>query len=151
MRKLQEYFNDYSSFHHTLGNQRTHLLGIPMIVISVFSWASTLIFWRTGLADLPSKLFQLDLGVVMLVLASFWYLLLDWALAISFMPVLFGLYWVGRALSPGLAAIFFVLGWIFQGIGHFFYEKKAPAFSKNIEHLLIGPIWLFVKLTRIEK
>jgi uncharacterized membrane protein YGL010W len=39
--------------------------------------------------------------------------------------------------------VLFVVGWIFQFIGHIKYEKKSPAFTKNFEHLFIGPLWAF--------
>jgi hypothetical protein len=39
----------------------------------------------------------------------------------------------------------FIVGWIFQFVGHAVYEKKSPAFMKNFEHLFIGPPWVFAK------
>ena len=36
----------------------------------------------------------------------------------------------------------FVAGWIFQFIGHGVYEKRQPAFFRNLVHLLIGPLWI---------
>ena len=36
----------------------------------------------------------------------------------------------------------FVLGWIFQLVGHYVYEKKTPAFLENLRQLLVGPLWL---------
>jgi len=35
----------------------------------------------------------------------------------------------------------FVVGWIFQFIGHFF-EGNPPSFLKNPIFLLVGPIWI---------
>jgi uncharacterized membrane protein YGL010W len=35
----------------------------------------------------------------------------------------------------------FVVGWVFQFIGHA-YEGKAPAFLTNLLHLLVGPLWV---------
>jgi uncharacterized membrane protein YGL010W len=43
----------------------------------------------------------------------------------------------------------FVLGWVLQFVGHGHYEKKSPAFFKNLTHLLIGPLWVFSKLTKL--
>ena len=71
--------------------------------------------------------------------------------ALADVPVAFGLfalglYFLGRALPiPALWSLF-ILGWIFQGIGHYHYEKKSPAFFKNLEHILIGPLWIFARL-----
>ena len=44
----------------------------------------------------------------------------------------------------GLAA--FVVGWVFQGIGHAVYEKNKPAFVKNLVHLMVGPVFLINEL-----
>ena len=35
----------------------------------------------------------------------------------------------------------FLIGWILQISGHLVFEKNRPAFTKNIVHLLIGPMW----------
>jgi uncharacterized membrane protein YGL010W len=35
----------------------------------------------------------------------------------------------------------FVVGWVFQFVGHA-YEGKSPAFLTNLLHLLVGPLWV---------
>lgn len=60
------------------------------------------------------------------------------------------------SLVLGLASIFisglwtwalglFILGWIFQFVGHAF-EKKAPEFFKDWRFLFVGLRWWFAKL-----
>ena len=44
----------------------------------------------------------------------------------------------------------FVVGWIFQFVGHAI-EGKPPAFFSNPAYLLIGPIWLWKKLQGLWK
>lgn len=44
----------------------------------------------------------------------------------------------------------FVLGWIFQFIGHFF-EGKPPAFFKDPKYLFVGVAWWFRKVTGREQ
>ncbi len=39
----------------------------------------------------------------------------------------------------------FIVGWIFQFIGHVF-EGNKPAFFKNPIYLIIGPLWWIKKL-----
>jgi uncharacterized membrane protein YGL010W len=146
---LENYFRDYAQYHRTKGNQRTHLLGIPMIVIAVLSWLSRVWIirpeeWMT--AGVPLSLIRWDLGIAALIIVSAWYTILNWRLGASFFLVLFGMYWIGRTLPNLLVWIFFVGGWILQLVGHYVYEKKSPAFLKNITQLLIGPIWIFAKL-----
>jgi uncharacterized membrane protein YGL010W len=47
--------------------------------------------------------------------------------------------------NPVLAAWLFVVGWIFQFVGHAF-EGKAPSFFRDPTFLLVGPLWLLRKL-----
>ena len=48
----------------------------------------------------------------------------------------------GAAMPMWLLIALFIIGWIFQGIGHAVYEKRQPAFAQNLIHLLIGPLWI---------
>jgi uncharacterized membrane protein YGL010W len=141
--RLANYFKDYSLYHKTRGNQLTHYLGIPLIVISVLGLLANLTF---GLQDLTgSPYFRIDGGSLLFVAGVIWYLFLDWKLTSAFSLVLVGFYFLGRVLPLYVNWSIFVLGWILQGIGHAAYEKKSPAFFRNITHLLIGPIWIFSK------
>ncbi len=47
--------------------------------------------------------------------------------------------------SGKLAAVLFVVGWIFQFVGHA-YEKKPPEFFKDWRFLFVGLRWWFAKL-----
>ncbi|MBV8152099.1 MAG: DUF962 domain-containing protein, partial [Candidatus Eremiobacteraeota bacterium] len=51
------------------------------------------------------------------------------------------LYEVGLHVAWRLAIVIFIVGWIFQFVGHV-YEGKKPAFLTNIVHLLVGPLWI---------
>jgi uncharacterized membrane protein YGL010W len=42
-------------------------------------------------------------------------------------------------------AVLFVVGWIFQFVGHA-YERKPPEFLKDWRFLLVGLRWWFAKL-----
>jgi uncharacterized membrane protein YGL010W len=86
---LQEYLDSYEAAHRHPGNQITHAIGIPLIVVSL-----GLVFWH------------------------FW-----WAVGI------------------------FILGWIFQFLGHRF-EGNSPKFFQGPMYLLVGPLWVVIKLAR---
>ena len=45
----------------------------------------------------------------------------------------------------------FIVGWIFQFIGHSVYEKRQPAFLTNAMHLLIGPLWILNDVVHVVK
>jgi uncharacterized membrane protein YGL010W len=49
---------------------------------------------------------------------------------------------LGRVLPVPVSIGLFVLGWVFQFVGHYVYEKKSPAFARNLVHLLVGPLWI---------
>ena len=141
--RIHGFFKDYASYHRTPGNQMTHMIGIPMIVLSLLG-----LFGHLVIADgvTGSEVFRLDGGIIFWALTMLWYARLDWKLTLPFSLVGLGLYFVGRALPvPALWALF-VGGWIVQYIGHLHYEKRSPAFYKNAEHLLIGPFWVFAKI-----
>jgi uncharacterized membrane protein YGL010W len=46
-----------------------------------------------------------------------------------------------------IGAILFVFAWIGQFIGHHI-EGKRPSFLKDIQFLMIGPLWLLASLYR---
>lgn len=123
--RLQKYFADYDSFHKTAGNKICHTAGIPLIVIATLGF--------------------LKVGIILWGLASLWYIKLDWRLGLPFSLMTLGCYFLGRAMPTSVLLTIFVLGWIFQGVGHAVYEKKSPAFLQNLTHLLIGPLWIYVK------
>ena len=139
--RLNAYFQDYASYHRTRGNKFTHYFGVPMIATSVLGILGGLVIGPEGFTS--SFYFRLDAGVLLLTLGFLWYLFLDWKIALPFILVLGGFYFLGRALPTWFNITLFVVGWILQGVGHAVYEKNSPAFFKNLTHLLIGPLWIF--------
>jgi uncharacterized membrane protein YGL010W len=142
--RLAAYFREYAGFHRTPGNEYCHYLGIPMIMLAILG-----LFGKVAFGPAITPELRLDLGVLSLIAATAWYLTLDWRIGAPFGLLSLGVYFVGRAIpSPWLWGLF-VLGWVFQLVGHYWYEKKSPAFMKNIEHILIGPLWVFARILKI--
>ena len=54
---------------------------------------------------------------------------------------------VGGFVPIPMAVGLFILGWVLQFVGHYVYEKKSPAFFRNVTHLLVGPLWILAKAT----
>ena len=48
--------------------------------------------------------------------------------------------------APPVGIALFVFGWILQFVGHAF-EGKAPSFFSDPRYLLIGPMWVYKKIT----
>jgi len=141
--RLAKWLSDYESHHTTQGNKATHYLGITLIVISFLGLLGQCVV-GTGLTG--SEYLRLDGGTTLLTLGLFWYLYLDWKIAVPFFLVMTGLYFLGRSIPAPINTVLFIGGWILQGIGHVVYEKKSPAFTQNLLHLLTGPLWIFARI-----
>ena len=82
-------------------------------------------------------------GEAAVAAGSLYYLSLDVPLGLAAAAALVALDLAARPVPRwGWGAAAFVAGWIFQGIGHAVYEKKSPAFFRNLVHLLVGPAYL---------
>lgn len=142
-QKLTSYFNDYHEYHRTAGNQFCHYIGVPTIVFSLLGMLSMVTF---GNDEMKAMLIRPDLGMALLLFGVGFYLYIDWKIALPFTLALFGMYFLGRAVSSFWTLLAIQAGgWVVQYIGHLHYEKKSPAFYKNLTHLFIGPIWVFSK------
>lgn len=135
MQTIEALFADYASYHQTKGNKVFHRLGIPLIMLSLIGMLTTVPLFTVGTV-------RLDAAMLLIAAASAWYFVVEWRLAIAMMAVSVGFYFVGAALGLWINLALFVLGWIFQGIGHAVYEHKSPAFLRNFVHLLVGPLWI---------
>jgi len=126
---IQSHFDDYAAFHATSGNKICHRIGIPMIVFSLLGLLSKI--------DSP-----FDPAIILIVISTMYYIRLSRVLAILMFLITLGFWFVARELPLIPLWALFVGGWILQGIGHSVYEKKQPAFVRNLVHLLIGPLWI---------
>jgi len=137
---LKAHFSDYAAFHGTPGNKACHYVGIPLIVVSLFALLSAVPLFTVGA-------YTVTLTEVLLLAATAYYLRLDPVLAVLMLAASALLIFVGRQMSVGVAIALFVVGWVFQFVGHYVYEKRSPAFYRNLAHLLVGPLWILAKAT----
>jgi uncharacterized membrane protein YGL010W len=139
VRRVDALLADYALAHRTRGNILCHAVGITLIVFGVLAMLA-----RIPIAT-PWTAAELLIG-----LAAAWYLWLDLPLGAA-VTVAAGLLDLAarRAGDWRIGAAAFVVGWIFQGIGHAVYEKRSPAFLRNLVHLLIGPAFLVNEALRI--
>ena len=135
---LRAHFADYASFHGAAGNKACHYVGIPLIVLALLALLARVPLFAVGG-------FTVTLAEVALVVVTAYYLTLDAVLAAIMLAASAGLLVLGRPMPVWVAAVLFVLGWIFQFIGHYVYEKRSPAFYRNLAHLLVGPLWIVAK------
>ena len=144
MRTVREWLDDYSGNHVNPVNQRFHFACIPPIAFSVVC----------VLKAMPVGDAWLNPASVVIAAALAYYAWLSWRLAIGLAAV-FGAFYAGalgieaaagdRTIWVALAIS--VVGWVGQFIGHHI-EGSRPSFFKDLQFLLIGPIWLLSDLYR---
>jgi uncharacterized membrane protein YGL010W len=135
---LKAHFSEYGSFHVTRGNQACHYIGIPMIVLTLLTFlAQVALFEVAG--------WSVTLAEVVILAVVAYYLTLDVPLGLLMLGIYAVLNLAARPIPLPWALGLFLLGWVFQFLGHYVYEKKAPAFYKNFTHLLVGPLWITAK------
>jgi uncharacterized membrane protein YGL010W len=146
MRTLTQQLTQYAAYHRDRRNIATHFVGIPMIVLALAVLLSRPAF-AVGAWPLT-----LSPAWVLFVAATLYYLALDAPLGVmmavvSALCVAFGqwtatqstLMWL--VIGVGL----FLVGWVFQFIGHVAYEHRKPAFVDDVIGLLIGPLFVLAE------
>lgn len=128
MQSAAALFDEYGSYHRDPRNRLCHEIGIPLIVLGLEALLRTL----DGAGFVA-------LGVTFLVCA--YYLAIAQAAAFAAIAGLVVLWFVAGFVPWPWAIAAFVIGWIFQFVGHA-YEGKKPAFLTNFVHLLVGPLWI---------
>ncbi len=127
MKTINEWLNEYSESHQDKANKAIHWVCVPAILFSII-----------GILAHFSALFT----VLILVLTFIFYARLDLVLAVAMAVLLVVMAWLIFILPVGIGFYIavFVLAWIGQFYGHK-VEGKKPSFFKDLQFLLIGPVW----------
>lgn len=143
MSNLEQQLSKYAAYHLNHKNILTHFIGIPLIVFSILCLTA-----RAGV-DIGS--FKLTLAIVLIVASTIYYFILDKVFGVIMLILLAAVYPLASqiaqlSLGQWLAASigFFVVGWVFQFVGHYF-EKKKPAFVDDVIGLAIGPLFVLAE------
>lgn len=144
MKTLPQWLTEYGASHRNPSNKVTHWVGIPLIVFAVFA----------GLKAIPVGSVLLNPATLAAALALGYYALLSWRLALGMALVFWAMYALilplqslaGAWLEP-VAAVIFIIGWALQFVGHM-YEGVKPSFFKDLQFLMIGPLWLLADVYR---
>lgn len=145
MQNLTEQLTKYATYHRDRRNIGTHFVGIPLIVLALAVLLSRPVIVTVGM--LPISPAWLLFGAV-----TIYYLVLDVPLGlmmavVSALCVAFGT-WLSQysaATWLGTGAGLFVVGWIFQFVGHSVWEHRKPAFFDDVIGLIIGPLFVLAE------
>ena len=155
MKSAQNYFDEYAVSHQNSTNQTIHYICVPLIFFSVIGL----------LMSIPTTFLESTLGlynplienwaVIIGIIISFFYLRLGFWYFVEMILVMLiciiGNFWLGNNINLLYASLtIFVLAWIGQFYGHKI-EGAKPSFLKDLQFLLIGPLWVIQKLAKKSK
>jgi uncharacterized membrane protein YGL010W len=142
MRSIQEWLDEYALSHQNSTNKGIHWICVPLI-----AWSIVLLLTSI---PVPStfKLYNLNWAWIASSLAIIWYFFLSTSLAIGMTIFLGALNYLSAQVQQTtsypvwtIGVSIFVIAWIGQFFGHHI-EGKKPSFLKDLQFLLIGPLWL---------
>ncbi|MCU4501618.1 DUF962 domain-containing protein [Acinetobacter sp. WU_MDCI_Abxe161] len=127
MKSITEWFDEYSESHQNPTNKQIHWLCVPAILFSIIGIIAH---------------FSTLLTALLLVLTLVFYARLDLVLAVAMAALLVVMAWLIYTLPVGVGfyIAIFVIAWVGQFYGHK-VEGKKPSFFKDLQFLLIGPVW----------
>ena len=147
MRSARSWFEEYGVSHQNGFNKLVHWVCVPSIMFSILG-----LLWSL---DVPSRIGSispfLNWSVLAAIPAIIFYFLLSKKLAAGMLVVtglmLSLIYWIDTLQTPLwiISLGIFIIAWIGQFIGHL-VEGRKPSFFKDLQFLLIGPIWLLSNL-----
>jgi uncharacterized membrane protein YGL010W len=149
MRTVQQWFDEYGESHSHPRNELLHIICVPPIVMTVIGF-----IWAIPVPDAFTAISPwLNWATLAVTLAVVYYFTLSITLgsgAMIGLAILLAIVrWLDTLAWPLwlTCLVIFVVGWIGQFIGHAI-EGKRPSFTKDIQFLLIGPLWLLSHLYR---
>ena len=149
MRTVADWLGEYGQSHADPTNKLLHWICVPLIVLAVMG-----LLWSIPVpAALAATSSWLNWATLSAALALLYYAALSIRLAVGIavaFAVMFAILGALGGLTLPLwvtSIVIFVAAWIGQFIGHA-VEGKRPSFFKDVQFLLIGPLWLVAALYR---
>ena len=145
MKKIDSLYAQYAESHQNPKNKNIHWICVPLIFFSILGFIS--------LIPSPHILIKFYgyisiVSLLAIILATIFYFRLSWKIALIMIFLIFILeyfiFHINVSFIPYSWAIFliiFIVSWAGQFYGHKI-EGKKPSFLKDLQFLLIGPIWL---------
>jgi uncharacterized membrane protein YGL010W len=149
LHNIESWLAEYGDSHQHPTNKLIHWVCVPAIVFSVIG-----LLWSL---PVPAAFAQispaLNWALLFAMAAIVYYFILSISLGIGATLVLAALLLLADRLDGAAAPLWatslaiFVLAWIGQFIGHRI-EGRKPSFFKDLQFLMIGPLWLLAAAYR---
>ncbi len=156
MKSLRVWLEEYGESHQNKTNIIIHKICVPLIFVSIY-----FMLFQINLPMSEKNILYLNWANAFYVVALVFYFRLNKKVGFTFLIVGFLLGIVSCFLWKFMfhkssramlrySFIVFVLAWIGQFIGHHI-EGKKPSFIKDLQFLLIGPIWVVYPRREIKR
>ena len=145
MRKIDQLFAEYAESHQNQTNKFIHWICVPLIFFTIVGFISLI---QAPHFCAPYFGCISVASIVALFLVTIFYFTLSWRISLIMLLIMLFMEHFAYAINVHfkenswiIYLSIFVITWIFQFIGHKI-EGKKPSFLKDLQFLLIGPIWL---------
>lgn len=147
---MQQWYDEYAVSHQNKTNQSIHYICVPIIFFSIVGMLISIP--SDILHSFISNPFLQNWATLVLVLLMIFYVRLSFNTFVRMLTFsilcLVGNYFLGTILPLFFTSLaLFIIAWIGQFYGHKI-EGKKPSFFKDLQFLLIGPAWVFEKLSK---
>ncbi len=146
MSKIQFLLDEYSESHQSRTNKNIHWVCVPLIFWSIMALLYSMP--NAFLVALLGNHYYSNWAVLAIIPVLIYYGFLSISLTIGMFGFISACLFISEILVRNstislwiIALVVFILAWIGQFYGHK-VEGKKPSFLKDIQFLLIGPLWL---------
>ena len=143
MRSVEDWLAEYGTSHTNHANKALHWICVPLIVFAVLG-----LLWSLPVpAAIARRAAWLNWATLAMLAGLGYYALLSVRLALGMLlPLALAMLALERLAALALplwqtCLVIFVVAWIGPFIGHAI-EGRRPSFLKDLQFLLIGPLWL---------
>jgi uncharacterized membrane protein YGL010W len=130
MQNISVLIEDYSKCHKNPINEVIHLFAVPAIMFSIVGIIYSINYFLAILFIFLSLGFYLNLSV------KAFYVMVIWSLLNMYL-----IYQIKDKIFI-ISISIFIVGWLFQFVGHAI-EGKKPSFFDDLKYLWIGPLFVF--------
>jgi uncharacterized membrane protein YGL010W len=148
-RGIDGWLAEYGESHRHPTNKTSHWICVPVIVFSLIG-----LLWSLPVPEAFVRISPaMNWAVLFAMAAVVYYFILSVPLGLGMVAVLAGMlslsWWLdGRAVPLWVISVaIFVAAWIGQFVGHHI-EGRKPSFFKDLQFLMIGPVWLLAFVYR---
>ncbi len=145
MRKIDLLFAEYGESHRNPTNKLIHWICVPLIFWTIIGFISLIPSKSIGFRYMGEISY---ISLIAIALVTLFYMRLSFLVSLIMLFVMILMesfaYGINIRFEENSWIVYlsvFVITWILQFAGHKI-EGKKPSFLKDLQFLLVGPIWL---------